>query len=117
MKMPTRRGPVKGGLKSAIGGSQLFVTDLANGSFRRRALEKALDLYEGFHTNHRLRIVLADGERARPMLYRMSHPEARAVAPSSEAYLWAVAEVTGFGFEDLTPLLKAQHEAEKEIAG
>jgi hypothetical protein len=52
------------------------------------------------------------------MLYRMSNPEARAVAPSSEAYLWAVAEgYRDFGFEDLTPLLKAQHEAKKGLCG
>ena len=57
--------------------------------------EDALDLYEGFphlYTKHRLRIDLNGRRRANPMLYRMSHPEARAVAPSSEAYLWAVAE-------------------------
>jgi hypothetical protein len=52
------------------------------------------------------------------MLYRMCNPEARAVAPSSEAYLWAVAEgYRDFGFEDLTPLLKAQQEANKGRCG
>jgi hypothetical protein len=70
------------------------------------------------HTKHRLWIVLADGKRAKPMLYRMSSPKARAVAPSSEAYLWAVAEgYRDFGFEDLTPLLKAQQEAKKGRCG
>jgi hypothetical protein len=50
------------------------------------------------------------------MLYRMSNPEARAVAPSSEVYLWAVAEgYRDFGFDDLTPLLKAQGEARKGL--
>ena len=37
------------------------------------ACEEALDLYEcfpTFYTKHRLRIVLADGKRANPMLYR-----------------------------------------------
>ena len=81
--------------------------------------EEALDLYEGFpafYTKHRLRIVLADAKRARPMLYRMNNPQARAVAPSSEAYLWAIAEgYRDFGFDDLTPLLKAQHEAKKRL--
>ena len=81
--------------------------------------EEALDLYEGFPTfymKRRLRIVLADGKRARPMLYRMSNPEARVVAPSSESYLWAVAEgYRDFGFENLAPLLRAQHEAKKAL--
>ena len=52
------------------------------------------------------------------MLYRMSTSEARALAPSSEAYLWAVAEgYRDFGFDDLSPLLKAQHEAKKGLGG
>src|SRR5512144_1202184 len=37
--------------------------------------EQALDLYEGFPTfygKHRLQIVLTNGKRAKPMLYRMS---------------------------------------------
>jgi hypothetical protein len=84
------------------------------------ACEQALDLYEGFpnfYTKHRLRIDLNSGRRARPMLYRMSNPEMRAVTPSLEAYLWAVAEgYRDFGFDDLTPLLKAQHEAKKGCA-
>ena len=51
------------------------------------------------------------------MLYRMSNPEARRmVAPSSQAYLWAIAEgYRDFGFEDLTPLLRAQHEAKSGV--
>jgi hypothetical protein len=85
------------------------------------ACEDALDLYEGFptfYTKHRLRIVLADGKRARPMFYRMSNPEARAVTPSSEAYLFAIAEgYRDFGFGDLTPPLKAQREAKKGLDG
>ena len=48
------------------------------------------------------------------MLYRLSNPEARTIAPSSEPYLWAIAEgYRDFGFDDLTPLLRAQHEAKK----
>jgi hypothetical protein len=48
------------------------------------------------------------------MFYRMSNPEARAMTPSSEPYLWAIAECyRDFGFDDLTPLLKPQHEAKK----
>jgi len=82
--------------------------------------EEALDLYEGFptfYTKHRLRIDLGNGKRSRPMLYRMSNPEVRTVAPSSEPYLWAIAEgYRDFGFDDLTPLLKAQHEAKKGCA-
>lgn len=51
------------------------------------------------------------------MLCRMN-PKARAVAPFSEAYLWAVAEgYRDVGFEDLTPLLKAQHEAKEGRCG
>jgi hypothetical protein len=83
--------------------------------------EEALDLYEGFPTfyiKHRLRIVLAGGKRANPMLYRMSNPEARAVGPSSEPYLWGIAEgYRDFGFDDLTPLLKAQHAAKNGSRG
>ena len=83
------------------------------------ACEAALDLYEGFptfYTKHRLRIVLADGKHARPMFYCMNNPEARTIAPSSETYLWAIAEgYHDFGFDDLTPLLKAQHEAKKGL--
>lgn len=52
-----------------------------------------------------------------PMLYRMAAPETRGVAPLSEAYLWAIAEgYRDFGFEDLTPLLRAQHEAKAGCA-
>ena len=52
------------------------------------------------------------------MLYRMSISETRSMAPSSEAYLWSVAEgYRDFGFDDLTPLLKAQDVAKKGLGG
>ena len=61
------------------------------------ACEEALDLYEGFstfYTKHRLRIVLADGKRSKPMLYRMSNPEARAVALSLDLTCGPLPRVT-----------------------
>jgi hypothetical protein len=83
--------------------------------------EEALDLYEGFptlYTKQRLRIEFGGGNRAKPMLYRMTNSEARTAAPSSEPYLWAIAEgYRDFGFDDLSPLLKAQHEAKKGVGG
>jgi hypothetical protein len=76
-------------------------------------------------TKQRLRILLAYGKRAKPMLYRMSNREARTVAPWSkvadgrtvvQSLFVGVSEgYQDFGFNDPTPLLKAQREAKEGL--